>query len=182
MKLTDKLLKPFKSIRNFLYTRYVKFVEMVTLYMLARSTKLVDKMILLKGRDFSDPYTSWMLNRTGTLVRAALVAQGKDPDYVAPPPPPAKPVEVAKPRPFYSGAPTNIGAAWIHDPSKHPVLDSRKQFEEKQAKLKAQLQAVPTLEEELAALEEPEVLQVAAAFDLPPSEGQDEEPKQISEE
>lgn len=185
-------MKLFKSIRNFFHVRYVQFVQMVTLYMLGRSEKLVKKMIHLKGRDFVDSITPWMLNHTNSLVRQAIVFQGKDPDYIPPPPPPPKPVEpsiytgfdpmkaqatltnfYSTKRPVWVGVAGNAGTdAWIRNPSLHPVLDARKQFAEKQAKLKAKMKAAPPVED-------PEVLQVAASEAL---EGQDEEFKQVSEE
>lgn len=176
-----KLPNPVRVVRNWLRVKYIQFVEMITFFMLSRSEKLVNKMILLKGRDFSDPYTSWMLNRTGTLVRAALVSQGKDPDYVAPPPAPPKPVEVVRPRPVFGGPPFDVGTYWIRNPSSHPVLESRRQFAEKQAKLKAKLFPVPALAPEpepvLQVTEEPEVLRVAANEEASNEEVLNEESK-----
>lgn len=128
-------MKLFSSIRNFFFVRYVKFIEFVTLLMIAR---------------------------TGNLVRKLLVLKGKDPDYVPPPAPPKAEDKYSVFDPmkaqvtlsnFYSAKRPawNTGAqdAWVRNPKLHPVLAARKQFEE----------GPPPVEE---SSESPEILQVAA--------------------
>lgn len=126
-------MKLFSSIRNFFFVRYVKFVEFVTLLMIAR---------------------------TGNLVRKLLILKGKNPDYVAPPPPPPKTEDVYDPMKaqatltsFYSSKrpswSTSSQDTWVRNPKLHPVLAARKQFEEAPSS--------PVVEES------PEILQVAAS-------------------
>jgi hypothetical protein len=101
-------------------------------------------------------FATFLMNRTNAVLRYLIVLKGKDPDYVAPPPPPAY-SEVNDPRGTPFPTVEESKAAWmvdlkarpslqafvssdtfVKDNSKHPVLLSRKSYEEKQAKLAAQ--------------------------------------------
>lgn len=102
---------------------------------------------------------------TGKVVRHLIILKGKDPDYVAPPPPPITPMlptrqelheeSLAVLNKFYS-APrsSNIGNVdWVRNLADHPIMKSRTTFEARQAasKLASQAKTVPTVNEQAPA-------------------------------
>jgi hypothetical protein len=110
-------MKLFKAIGAWFRAKYIGIVEYVTLSLLAITGRYVRKLIILKG---------------------------KDPDYVAPPAPPPAPPKVypeynpleaqQKLATYYTSKKpswtTSSQDSWVKQPSKHPVLAARKQFEE----------------------------------------------------
>lgn len=92
-------------------------------------------------------YTLFLINKATKAAAKLMVMSGKNPNYVPPPPlPPPQPTiadalttrhGVSHPTtlpPSFS----SIGAPWVKNPKDHPILQSRRQFEEKQAKAAAQ--------------------------------------------
>lgn len=104
-----------QTVRNFFHSKYVAIYELITLSLLAQASKMVRKLIVLKG---------------------------KNPDYVAPPPPPkeepklvtldqatvARRVEKIRAANFSNRGYTD---AWVKNPKLHPVLKARAEYENK---------------------------------------------------
>ena len=111
-------MKTFKAIKNFFRSKYYVLYELITLRLMLRVNNMVRKLIISKG---------------------------KDPDYVAPPPPqpPPPPAHVVidqetaqrrieRAQKFFGGS--WMGREdWIKQPGKHPVLQSRANYEAKKS-------------------------------------------------
>lgn len=112
MKLFHKVKSYFKvryfalrlSLVMFFSTKYWRAYEAITLRLLACSNDMVRKLIIKKG---------------------------KDPDYVAPPPPPPEPVKEVVDNRRGNTAFAFGNAGFVKNVGKHPVLESRRQLEEK---------------------------------------------------
>ena len=145
-------MKLFSSITGFFRARYAGFVQWVTTQFMVLTAGLLQHYTKLSRKNYE--FVQWAATHsmtvTGELVRQHIILSGKNPDYVAPsPPPPQKeespwigsdPARAATVLTKFQGAnrPVLGERVWIKDTTQHPVLKTRRQFEEKQAALAAQ--------------------------------------------
>jgi hypothetical protein len=109
-----------------------------------------------------EAFTLKCLLFTNKQVRKLIIMKGKDPDYVAPPPPPAPDPweELQTKRKLFTNIQLVSHGEWVNDLSTHPVLKSRRLLE------RNPLRTAPPVEETLQvakAQPEPVPVEIAAS-------------------
>lgn len=120
----------FKNIQRFSNSSYFKVVEFFTTCLMSWTFKMMYYLLALKSNDAK--YINSLATRfaliTAGMMRQKIILSGKDPDYVAPPPPP---IETEPVRKTFIGSPYQplwVGKSFKdkREPSKlHPVITSR---------------------------------------------------------